>query len=105
MHGNLFRVKCTQCDLTELNFDSPICAGLAGTEANLKQGEPDPHVDVKDLPKCRKCGGLLRPGVVWFGEDVEHMEEIAEVVHKECDFILVVGTSAQVRFTQRILPC
>jgi len=96
MHGNLFRVKCTQCDFVELNFDSPICSGLAGTEESLKQGEPDPHVDVKDLPKCRKCGGLLRPGVVWFGEDVEHMEDISEMVDKKCDLILVVGTSAQV---------
>ena len=96
MHGNIFRVKCTKCDFIELNFDSPICPGLAGTEASLKQGMHDPHVDVNDLPRCRKCGGLLRPGVVWFGEEVEHNDEIDKMVYKECDLILVVGTSSRV---------
>ena len=100
MHGNIFRVKCTKCDFVELNFDSPICTGLAGTEASLKQGTPDPHVDVSDLPTCRQCGGLLRPGVVWFGEGVEHSDEIDEMVYKQCDLILVVGTSSKVcRYT------
>ena len=103
MHGNIFRVKCTECDFAELNFDSPICPGLAGTEASLKQGSPDPHVDVNDLPRCRRCGGLLRPGVVWFGEEVEHLEEIDEMVDKQCDLILVVGTSSQVIMSAFVL--
>lgn len=97
MHGNIFRVKCTKCDFVELNFDSPICSGLAGTETSIKQDTPDPHVDVNDLPRCPKCSCLLRPGVVWFGEDVEYRDEIDKIVYKQCDLILVVGTSSNVR--------
>ena len=44
-------------------------------------------------PRCPYCGGLARPGVVWFGEAID-----AEVLERslaalECDVCLVVGTS------------
>ncbi|KAI6106072.1 DHS-like NAD/FAD-binding domain-containing protein [Pisolithus croceorrhizus] len=96
MHGNVFRVKCTECGFVELNLDSPICPGLAGTEASLKNDAPEPKIELKDLPKCPKCDALLRPGVVWFGEQIELLEEIAEIMEEQCDLILVVGTSSTV---------
>lgn len=96
MHGNIFRVMCTECDLVALNFDSPICQGIAGTEALFKDGEPEPQIELEDLPRCQECGALLRPGVVWFGEAVEHLDEINEMVEELCDLILVVGTSSTV---------
>ena len=45
-------------------------------------------------PPCPWCGGLARPGVVWFGEaiDPEILEQSVEAV--DCDVCLVVGTSA-----------
>lgn len=50
----------------------------------------------EELPKC-SCGGLLRPGVVWFGEMLPEPEltrafEAAE----QCDLFLTIGTSSQV---------
>jgi NAD-dependent deacetylase len=44
-------------------------------------------------PRCLDCGGLARPGVVWFGEAID-----AEVLERsfaalDCDVCLVVGTS------------
>ncbi|HSW38587.1 MAG TPA: NAD-dependent deacylase [Acidobacteriota bacterium] len=47
-------------------------------------------------PTCPYCGGLIRPGVVWFGEGLD-----AGVLQKtdavlECDVFLTVGTSALV---------
>lgn len=60
-----------------------------------------PELDVKDLPHCPKCGsGLLRPGVVWFGEMLPK-KTIDEIDHfiaesKKIDLIMVIGTSAQV---------
>jgi NAD+-dependent protein deacetylase sirtuin 5 len=56
----------------------------------------DSAIPLLDLPHCHKCGSLLRPGVVWFGESVEHLEEIAELLEKVCDLFLVVGTSSMV---------
>jgi NAD-dependent deacetylase len=47
-------------------------------------------------PSCPYCRGILRPGVVWFGEgiDPEVMGRSAQAVR--CDLFLTVGTSAVV---------
>ena len=54
---------------------------------------------MSDLPRCQvgNCGGLLRPNVVLFGEDLD--EEVMDAAHEElenCDLCLVVGTSSVV---------
>ncbi|KAI0773894.1 DHS-like NAD/FAD-binding domain-containing protein [Fomes fomentarius] len=97
MHGRLFDVVCTSpgCGHREYNLDSPICPALAGTENVFAQDEPEPHIDVGDLPKCRKCGSLARPGVVWFGERPWHLDEIEKLV-RQADLCIVVGTSSTV---------
>ena len=60
-----------------------------------------PKLNTDDLPQCPACGnGLLRPGVVWFGEslpekvlsDVDNFIEAS----RKIDLILVIGTSAKV---------
>ena len=47
-------------------------------------------------PKCPHCGGLLRPGVVWFGEAIDPGILQASREALACDVCLVVGTSAVV---------
>lgn len=48
-------------------------------------------------PKCPHCGNLVRPGVVWFGEQLpQGAMEAAEQAAFECDVMLVVGTSGAV---------
>jgi len=48
------------------------------------------------LPRCT-CGGLLRPGVVWFGEPLpQDVWREAEHAASRADAFLVVGTSALV---------
>ena len=79
-----------------MNFDSPICEALAGTEASFKNGEPEREIELKSLPKCGQCGGLTRPGVVWFGEEIELLDVIDNKVENQCDFIMVVGTSSTI---------
>lgn len=100
MHGRLFDVLCTSpsCKHTELNFDSPICPALSGTEKFLETGKEsdEPDIPLKDLPRCSKCKSLARPGVVWFGETPQHMPKIHEIVN-QADLCLVVGTSSTVR--------
>ncbi len=48
-------------------------------------------------PRCPSCGGIARPGVVWFGEgiDVDTMAVSARAA-EECDVFLVVGTASVV---------
>ena len=48
-------------------------------------------------PKCPKCGNLLRPGVVWFGESLpSHAISEALKESKNADVMLVIGTSGVV---------
>jgi len=48
-------------------------------------------------PRCVECGNLVRPGVVWFGELLpEGAMAAAEAAARDCDVMLVVGTSGAV---------
>jgi len=97
IHGRLFDLVCSSdtCEYREFNLDSPISATLARTEHLLEKGVMDPDIPVSDLPHCPKCNELARPGVVWFGEIPQHLDEIDELVDK-ADLCLVVGTSSKV---------
>ena len=73
LHGNIERNYCVKCK----TFYNDI---------ELKM----------EIPKC-KCGGLIRPDVVWFGEYLpEDQFNGAEIAASECDLFFVVGTSAVV---------
>ncbi|TBU32087.1 DHS-like NAD/FAD-binding domain-containing protein [Dichomitus squalens] len=97
MHGRLFDVVCTsaRCGHREFNLHSPVCPALAGTENVFARDEPEPHIDEKDLPRCKNCGSLARPGVVWFGEMPWFLDEIDGLVD-HADLCIVVGTSSTV---------
>jgi NAD-dependent deacetylase sirtuin 5 len=62
---------------------------------------PIPKISPEDLPHCPKCQtGLLRPGVVWFGESLpedvmESIDDWIRSTHK-IDLMLVIGTSSKV---------
>jgi NAD-dependent deacetylase len=48
-------------------------------------------------PRCADCGNLLRPGVVWFGEQLPPQAlAAAEAAVRCCQLLLVVGTSGAV---------
>eukprot|EP00249_Psilotum_nudum_P003629 c17095_g1_i1 orf=338-1273(-) len=97
MHGSLWKTRCCSCADIQENLDMPICSALDG------KGAPDPRaadarIPVAQLPRCRKCNGLLRPHVVWFGEPL--YPEILERAYnslEHCNLLLVVGTSAVVQ--------
>jgi len=55
----------------------------------------DESVPLQTLPPlCPACGGLARPGVVWFGESLPRREMEAAAAACACDVFLTVGTSA-----------
>lgn len=66
------------------------------------QGLPDASeacIPTLELPRCKVpgCNGLLRPDVVWFGENLEYdVMERADAALHSCDVLMVVGTSAVV---------
>ena len=118
MHGSLFDIKCFDCDRIELNnYDDPFHPLLAidSTEdtrlapaentAEARAAYEDPDVDTitinpDDLPHCPECKeGLLRPGVVWFGESLpkDTLAEVHQWIEKDkIDLMLVIGTTATV---------
>lgn len=76
LHGNIF----------EDRWLDP-CAQACAT-GSAEPGRP---------PCCARCGNRLRPGVVWFGEMLPHLTLArAESAARDCDLMLVVGTSGQV---------
>lgn len=60
-----------------------------------------PELTYNHLPKCPACKkGLLRPGVVWFGEALpsDVLDSVDEFISSpdKVDLIMVIGTSAKV---------
>ena len=66
------------------------CADGCGTPAWQDRSA---HLD--PLPaRCPGCGGLARPGVVWFGEPIDPDVLARAASACECDVFLSVGTSS-----------
>lgn len=118
LHGSLFDVKCSEffCNHMERNnYTDPIVPALAlpTDESDPTSNEARHELDISDenvpipelshthLPKCPTCKkGLLRPGVVWFGEalpsDVLKSVDAFVSSPDKIDLIMVIGTSAKV---------
>jgi NAD-dependent SIR2 family protein deacetylase len=106
LHGRLDRVRCMVCgermarsevqnDLTRRN-----AGWLAFDAADAPDGDAD--LDGADFsafatPSCSRCGGLLKPDVVFFGESVprERVEAAAQRL-EQADAMLIVGSSLMV---------
>ncbi|XP_046914590.2 NAD-dependent protein deacylase [Dermatophagoides farinae] len=101
LHGSLFKTRCTQCKAVKTNYNNPIVPALDKIELD----ELDRHIDPKDLPRCEKCTGLLRPHVVWFGEQLDpFVLKQAEGLMSVTDFLLVIGTSSVVYPAASLVP-
>jgi NAD-dependent deacetylase len=75
LHGNIRQNRCVTC----------------GHESAMEDITFDGRV-----PLC-KCGGMLRPAVVWFGESLpEEVLDEAFTAVRHCDLLVTVGTSAVV---------
>jgi len=50
-----------------------------------------------EIPLCPKCGSLVKPDIVFFGESLPaRYFELTETDFPKCDLLLVLGTSLQV---------
>lgn len=71
LHGSIVRIKCTVCEY---------------------RGDITTNFDVLP-PKC-KCGNMLRPDVVWFGESLPQDVWTQAIMHAQsCDLMIIAGTS------------
>ncbi|XP_012277752.1 NAD-dependent protein deacylase sirtuin-5, mitochondrial isoform X2 [Orussus abietinus] len=95
LHGNLYKTRCTKCKEVLVNETVPICPALAlSGDCNFK--EKPPSIPKEDLPKCEHegCRGLLRPHIVWFGENLDQSILDQAQAIDSCDACLIVGTSS-----------
>jgi NAD-dependent deacetylase len=75
VHGSIWHLRCLGCG----------------------QEREDRRAPLPQLPPRCECGGMLRPGVVWFGEPLpSDVWAQAEAAARAADLFLVVGTSAVV---------
>ncbi|QVM07264.1 hypothetical protein D8B26_001967 [Coccidioides posadasii str. Silveira] len=87
-------------DAMKSNAAGPGWAPGSGELDISNPNVPIPNLREEDLPPCPECStGLLRPGVVWFGEPL--VEETINTVEDwlkngPVDLVLVIGTSARV---------
>jgi NAD-dependent deacetylase len=55
-------------------------------------------VPIKILPYCKRCDGMLRPHIVWFGEVLYAPDVLKSArAFENCDLMLVIGTSGVVQ--------
>jgi NAD-dependent SIR2 family protein deacetylase len=110
LHGRLDAVVCLGCGQrvarrdfqAELQARNPDWAARITPEAVASA--PDGDVDLEsqefasfEVPACRDCGGLLKPDVVFFGENVPRGRvEAALGALARADAMLVVGSSLMV---------
>ena len=76
LHGNIITNRCFECS-------TPYTAEI--------------DINSNNLPICQKCGGKIRPDVVWFGEmlpadAITKAQEVSEM----CEIFFTIGTSAEV---------
>lgn len=75
VHGDIWTVRCCSCGRERRELRKSIEA----------------------LPPRCECGGIERPGVVWFGESLpQDVWKCAEVAARSAQVLLVIGTSAVV---------
>ncbi|MFK3978965.1 SIR2 family NAD-dependent protein deacylase [Micromonospora sp. NPDC050397] len=86
LHGSLFAPRC----VTEAAHPAPLPSGNGGAT--------DPGEGERITPPlCVRCGALVRPGVVWFGEALpEKALNAAVTAAASCDVLLTVGTAGLV---------
>lgn len=88
LHGSLQAARCFACARPH------ALAECAPSGMNASLLEP---------PRCAHCNGKIRPGVVWFGEELPELElRTAFKSAQNADLLLSVGTSAMVYPAARI---
>ncbi|MGB0855482.1 MAG: SIR2 family NAD-dependent protein deacylase [Nitrosopumilus sp.] len=71
LHGSIVKIKCSVCDFKD--------------EITIKFSK---------IPPLCKCGNLLRPDVVWFGESLsQEIWQKAVILATQCELMIISGTS------------
>ena len=83
IHGNVYENTCLDCG---------------------RRFPPEVVADCPGVPHCDVCGGMIRPGIVLFGE-IPDMELTMQAIRElnKCDLLIIGGTSLKVSSAPRLL--
>ncbi len=105
LHGSLHRVVCRDCGilLDRTNFQADLAQANPGWHADgtlRPDGDAEIATVAEDsfrVPDCPQCAGLLKPDVVFFGENVprERVEAAFQAVRR-AGWLLIAGSSLMV---------
>ncbi|HPI98907.1 MAG TPA: Sir2 family NAD-dependent protein deacetylase [Synergistales bacterium] len=84
IHGSSWKNFCTRCG-HEYSYNHMIR-----------------KMENEKVPRCEKCGGVIKPDIVFFGENVKNLYECQNMA-SEADLMLVAGSSLAV-FPAALLP-
>ncbi|CAF3345021.1 unnamed protein product [Rotaria socialis] len=75
IHGNIHQLFCISCD---------------------REKYVDDFDGMKIPPTCNRCGGLIRPRIVLFGEmlPISALAQLSEIINQGIDAIITIGTSS-----------
>jgi NAD-dependent SIR2 family protein deacetylase len=104
LHGRIDTVRCLGCDarLPRGHLQAELAARNPSWVGQQAGTAPDGDADLEDTegfvaPECARCGGMLKPDVVFFGENVPRLRvDEAQAALRRSDAVLVVGSSLMV---------
>ena len=119
LHGSLEQVRCLSCatavsrerwQATLAAANPPFTRWLAGVAGGV-EAAPDGDAELPAralegfaVPACEFCGGIVKPDVVFFGENVPRARvEDAWRLFQEGEVLLVVGSSLTVYSGRRFV--
>ncbi|MEY4320178.1 MAG: hypothetical protein RLZZ471_119 [Actinomycetota bacterium] len=105
LHGRLDRVICMGCKklISRIEMDRMLSALNPSVKKDINvEFSPDGDAEIEaalnfQIPQCENCGGVLKPDVVFFGENVPaDRAEFAISRLETAEALLVAGTSLTV---------
>jgi NAD-dependent deacetylase len=103
LHGHIWDGKCRYCGAFYPYEDLKKIFPYADRDYLAKLSEEQFRKEILEgltyekLPKCKICGGIVGPGVVWFGENLpQNVLDKSFALAREAKLCFTVGTSAVV---------
>ena len=100
IHGDIFATRCSRCDFSnggrEGSPEPPGTYVVEPTNGRLRSIAAT-SMQQKKIPRCPGCEAFLRPGVVWFGEQLPQskLQRVEDFLDGgACDVVIVAGTTA-----------
>ncbi|XP_067014742.2 NAD-dependent protein deacylase Sirt4 [Anabrus simplex] len=106
LHGTAYRVMCLSCNfkMKRHKFQEILSEMNPGVQLRSDEMKPDGDVEIREedmesfkVPSCFNCGGILKPDIVFFGDNVpkERVNFIKQQISTS-DSLLVLGSSLSV---------